>query len=191
MKIVINPLDKKSIDVALKQLTEQKNLFKKMKKEFFNECCELFIVKANGYISMLDIGETIKSELMNGWSYVATDLGARITNAFEKAAYVEFGSGVVGERDPHPMAAKNNYQYNTSTPSKNFDGSWVFESSDSQLDTPRDKVTVVGGQFNELGGGIQYKTFGTQGAMYAYNALMDVSMQTQRIWHSIKAKYWG
>ena len=159
MKIVIDLNKPSTIEAAITQLKAKRKELKQMQNDFFLECANWFIERANHYIALHNIGDAITAELQSSWSVFVTPKGVSIQNLHQKAAYVEFGIGVEGQGSPHPMAGYNGYNYDTPTSAKNYDGSWVFESDDSQLDTPRDKVTVIGGRLNELGGEIQYRTF--------------------------------
>ena len=185
MKITIG-LSRKSIDDAIEQLNAEKKRLKQMKIELFEEACKYFLNQANTYIDRRDIGQDLKEELKASWHYSISEKGVKITNSCEKSAYVEFGVGIVGQSYPHPMADENDYEYNTDTISKQPDGSWYFRSAENELNVRQKDVTVVGGTDELL-----YHTFGSEGAMFAFDALIDLQHHIRPMWEEIKVKYWG
>lgn len=188
MKITIG-LSQKSIDNAIEQLQNEKKRLKQMKIELFEEACKYFLNQANTYIDRRDIGQDLKEELKASWHYSVSEKGVKITNTCEKSAYVEFGVGIVGQSYPHPMADENDYQYNTDTIAKHADGSWVFRSTENQLNVRQKDVTVIGGA--DGSSELQYHTFGSEGAMFAFDALIDLQHHIRPMWEKIRVKYWG
>ena len=53
-----------------------------------------------------------------GTGYVRTDL--------PYAKYVEFGTGVIGQASPHPVAGEQGWQYNIPTEHKDEHGFWTY-----------------------------------------------------------------
>jgi hypothetical protein len=90
MKIVINPLDKKSVDAALKKVRKYQKDFEKKEAEFIRRLAEIGVTVAGGIYSVADYdGEHDFSVYMkktgNGYSVVAdgTTIG-----------FLEFGTGI-------------------------------------------------------------------------------------------------
>lgn len=222
-KIVIE-LNNKSIENAIKQLKDYKSKVVKATNEFLEFVSEWVIKKANIYIDASDIGDLVKLELRNSWDYtikngVATvsNNGSMVKNRYvvgedgnskiEKqeipvAILVEFGVGVVGQSNPHPNASVEGYKYNLPTIHKNSDGMWYFWTNSNELDIPLSAVEDIRGfdDFrgvgNEQGKRIVVGTRGTQGVMYAYNAIVDAQMDLQNPngqlateWKRLKVRY--
>lgn len=90
MKIVINPLDKKSVDTALKIVRQYKKDFERKEAEFVRRLAEIGVTVAGGIYSVADYdGEHDVSvylkETANGYSVMAdgTTVG-----------FLEFGTGI-------------------------------------------------------------------------------------------------
>lgn len=65
-----------------------------------------------------------KSE--NGWKVEILNDRVILTNEFENSASVEFGIGIVGANEPHPIANKVGYRYNVASEYKDDNGAWNF-----------------------------------------------------------------
>lgn len=184
MKISVG-LNSKSIQSAIKELEKAKQqLQDKMINEFYKNCYEFFVDKANYYVQAHDIGYVIKEDIKSSWQFETIPNGVRFVNNAEKAVFVEFGVGIAGENS-HPNAQETGYEYNVPSDYKRDDNSWEFVSSEEYLDIPlKDTITNgIGDRF--------YMTYGTQGALYAFNALEDLRIEMPKIWQQIKIKYWG
>lgn len=185
MKLKI-ALNKKSIKNALNALeTAKKQLQGEMLNEFYFECFRYFESRAKDYLLSTSIGEQVANEIAFGWKYEKTKNGAIFRNDHEKAVYVEFGVGIVGQENKHTNAQKlgNDYKYNIG--SKILpDGSWIFsKTSLDDLDI-LDRFII-----NETEHTIRTK--GSSAIMYAFNALEDLRLEMPNIWQRIKVKYWG
>lgn len=180
-------LSSHSINDAIKQLERAKKQFVEMKTEFYHDCCNWFIQRANHYLDLADIGIVPKSQIQSSWEYTIVGDKITITNNADKAVFVEFGVGIEGQGDPHPNANNTNYEYDVDSDFKLIDRSWLFRTTEEELDLPRDKVDVLYNKDSKM----SVQTFGSQGVMYAYNALMDLNIEKRKIWNSIKKKYWG
>lgn len=188
MKIKLS-LNEKSIDNAIKQFeTAKKQLKDNLLTDFYLECYNYFVKRANFYLSTSDIGDLVILDISNSWRFERTTTGAKFLNNAEKAVYVEFGVGIVGKQDEHPMASENSYEYNTKTPNKLYDDSWIFKSYEDELDIPNSAIIssnlVADGRMRIL-------TRGTKGCFYAFNALDDLRLEMANIWKRVKIKYWG
>ena len=202
MKIEIG-LNKKSIKNAIKQLRTVKYNFDIARKDFLEGVALWLIERANFYLSNSDIGEIVKLDIRNGWIYDFTPIGVKITNSAEKAVYVEFGVGVVGQSQSHPNASAEGYEYNVESASKNDDGSWTFFTNKENLDLPKNSIFVdrnfggSRGRGGEYGERLQITTRGAKGVWYAYNAIVDAKMELAKpnggeiglIWQKSKMRY--
>lgn len=203
MKKIIVRLNEKSINEAKATLKQMKKELKEMTTQFLEECCKWIIKKANDYIDSSDIGSLVKEDIKSSWHYEIKSPNATIKNTSEKAVYVEFGVGVVGEAHPHPNARiqpLGEYEYNKESPSKSVDGSWTFFTNSEELDLPTSSLLAHNwyegkrGVMGQAGKRLLVTTKGAKGVMYAYNALMDIQNgHLKKIWEELKSKskYWG
>ena len=124
--VVSCTLDTKDIQRAIKEL-------KAYKREFLDRCNQLVealtdygVDVAKVQVSQLDAYYT--GELMNsieGYFSPTTHVGIIKAGAYY-AAYVEFGTGVVGSRSPHPDPQGWQYDVNA-----HGDEGWVYYDDDS------------------------------------------------------------
>lgn len=183
--------DVKSINKAVKTLEKaKKDLQDKLVVDLLNGCCEWLIRRANENLEQVSIGGEIKSEIQANWQTSIIGNIAKITNIYDKAVYVEFGVGIVGAKNEHPNANKTSYWYDLPTEYKNAEGGWHFDVDDEAvLDLPK---TAIITQDDNDDGSISIYTLGTQGALYAYNALVDLhDYGAKEVWEQVKLKYWG
>jgi hypothetical protein len=186
----------------LKGVIDKLNKMKKdlpaMKKELFEQCCVVLKSLANQNLMDWDIGEDVKSQIETGWSYVVTENGAVLTNTAEKAVFVEFGVGVVGEENPHPNAKNTTpevYDYNRPTKFKRAgkyhdENTWRFYKNDLE------EVDLQEGYYEAWytqDGAIKIITKGSPATMYAFNSIIQFveGEYAKKIWENIKIKYWG
>lgn len=201
MKIKVG-LNKQSVKNAINALkTAKKQLQGEMLNEFYKECYNYFVGRANYYLSLSDIGEVVKGHIQTSWSFEKTTSGAKIINnanirklvggKYQEvpiAVLVEFGVGIVGGGEKHPNATETGYEYNVPSEYKDYDGSWKFNTFEDELDIPHNAISY---QLPNDEGGIWVKTYGTKGVWYAFNALEDLRLEYKNIWERIKIKYWG
>lgn len=92
----------------------------------------------------------------------------------EKGAYIEFGVGIEGGKTPYPNTFSKDlyWEYDVDSKFKSSDDrSWKFVlKSNEPLDIKQDKISMVAIKNN---GDIVYKTTGSQGILFMYNAIMD------------------
>jgi hypothetical protein len=193
MKIDIQ-LNQKSIQEAKKKLLQVKKALPLAINDFLEDVALWLIDRANFHLNNSDIGENVKIEIRNGWVYNFTASGIKITNSTDKAVFVEFGVGIVGQADEHPQASTEGYEYNVTSPYKDSKGSgtWIFKSKMQDLDIPQSQADFIGD-------GTEYVviTKGTKGVWYAYNAIQDAKMELTRpnggeigaLWDKAKRKY--
>lgn len=190
MKLTVG-LNTKSIKNAVKALeAAKKQLNGQILEELLKGCAEWFIRRANDYVMRSDIGFNVKSGITAEWETKTEENGKKvvITNSHDKAVYVEFGVGLVGERNPHESAEESGYEYNVFSLAKDNEDAWQFTTSEDELDLPQDAILSK----YEDGSKILVRTIGATGVRYAYNALIDLhDYGAKEVWQQIKAKYWG
>lgn len=193
MKINIE-LNRNSIEKAKKQLLYVKKILPRMQKDFLEDVAMWLIKRANFHLNNSDIGENVKIDIRNSWDYQLIGNGVKIINTAQKAVFVEFGVGIVGQGNVHPNASVEGYEYNKPSPYKDKKGSgtWVFKSQFENLDIPQDQA-----EFIADAGDYVVITRGTKGVWYAYNAIVDAQMELAKfgggaigkMWEDIKARY--
>lgn len=187
---MIITINKESLDKIKANIKKLKNQLKdEIIPDFLRECCYKIQEMANDNLTLLDIGVNVKTDIRFGWNEpVITKNKAVLTNSADKAVYVEFGVGKVGEQHKHENADKTGYQYNKPSPYKGADGYWAFETTDADLDLPQKDV-----YYQRLGDSLSVMTNGTESTMFVYNAIMDFAnkQMAQTIWEETKRKYWG
>jgi hypothetical protein len=208
MKIEVG-LNKQSIKNAIKQLNAIKKTVPKMQQEFLMEVAHWLTDRANDYIKNSDLGSLVKDQIRGGWSYEPTANGVKIINRAEKAVYVEFGVGVVGQSQAHPNATAEGYEYNMShtytdkngvvRSTKDENGMWYFWTNSNELDIPLSAIEDRKG-FDDFRGKqgkrLVVGTRGAKGVWYAYNAIVDAKMELAKpnggeigkMWEDIKAR---
>ena len=134
MKKITIGLNKKDIENAKKYLQNLKKQIPKMQQEFLMEVAKWIVKQADGYIDRSDIGSLVKEQIKDGWEYEPTESGVKIVNRTQKAVFVEFGVGIVGQSQSHPNATAEGYEYNQDSPYKSADGTWYFWTNSNELD---------------------------------------------------------
>lgn len=165
-----------------------------MVKDFLEDVAMWVIDRANFHLNNSDIGENVKIDIRNGWEFDFTNNGVLITNRTQKAVFVEFGVGIVGQSQAHPNASAEGYEYNLDSPYKDRKGTgtWIFKSQMDNLDIPQNQA-----EFIQDEGDYIVITRGTKGVWYAYNALVDARMELAKsgggeigaMWDKIKKRY--
>jgi hypothetical protein len=199
MKLTIN-LDTKSVQNAIKELYRARNNVPKAIDELLALSCERLAFLANENLETTTIGETLKSKIKSSWKIAVSNGIATLTNLEEKAVYVEFGTGVVGENNPHPKANSsiNNprYKYNVPSESKyagkyHDEDTWRFYTQDEEAIDLQEGFYEVWA----LQDGVTLKviTKGSPATMFLFNAIMRFKGEkhAQQLWEQVKEKYWG
>ena len=190
MRIKIQ-LTQKSIQDAIRKLEHQKKvLLEQAIPELLEEGAKWIVENAKQRLESADIGKTIKAKINKRWSIrKKSSSSILIVNDYYRAAFVEFGIGIVGESSPHPNSSKGGYEYNVDSDYKDDERGWTFDVSDeSELDIPRDSIIAEA----HIDDNLYIYTKGTQGVWFLYNAMEDFKKgEYQRIWKQIKSKYWG
>lgn len=191
MKINVD-LNAKSIQNAINALkTAERQLNEQMLNDFLIGACEWIRERANGYLALSTVGSGVIAEIQSGW-VIGVPTGGKIImeNTADKAVYVEFGVGVIGEQNKHDNADETGYEYNVPSESKSASGRWVFGLEDeTSLDLPDDSYKQKQAKGKDL---VWIITKGAKGTMYAYNAIVDFRDKgAKEVWQKIKVKYWG
>jgi hypothetical protein len=199
MKKITIGLNTKDIENAKKYLQNLKKQIPKMQQEFLMEVAKWIVKQADRYIDQADFGSIVKSQLHRGWDYEQTANGIKIINRAEKAVYVEFGVGAVGQSQPHPSASTEGYEYNLPSTYKyagkhHDEDTWRFiKQSTEDVDLPKGSYET----WPMGSGALKIITRGTKGVWYAYNAIVDAQMELAKsgggeigkMWEDIKARY--
>ena len=119
-------LDEKDIDRAIREV-------KQFKKQFLEKCDQLIetLTERGAEIAKIQVAQldaVYTGELMNsieGYYSAATNIGIIKAGAYY-AAYVEFGTGVVGSRSTHPNPQGWQYDVNG-----HGDKGWVYYDDES------------------------------------------------------------
>lgn len=191
MKIEIDVLNPKSIKAAQQKLQNiQKKIQTSMLQDILKESVEWIKQRANYYVQMTDLGENVIKGIQASWE--TETIGSTqiiLKNTFEKAVYVEFGVGVVGQQNPHENAATAGYQYNIGD-KIDENGRWRFYTNRADLDLPQSAIysTTLGKDKRQR---MSIYTAGTKGTMYAYNAVVDLKEYgLKEVAEKIYEKYW-
>ncbi len=198
MKIKI-ALNSASINNAIKQIEKVKKLYsEQMVPDLLKSCAEWLKNRANELLALSDIGSNVKTEIMSSWNIIENGKTVSLINTSEKAVFVEFGVGIVGQEKPHKNASKTSYKYNLPSPAKDDNGTWHFYTNVEDLDLP-DSALVDNSHFFQpktrkdgsvYRNRVYVETRGAVGVMYAYNALVNLhDYGVNEVWKEIKKKY--
>ena len=189
INIALNP---QSIKSAINQLKAVKKIIPTMISEFLTECCKWIINRANEILGNVNIGVNVIDDIQSNWTYEVTENSAKIVNSSGKAAFVEFGVGIVGQDDKHPWADLAGYEYNLESESKNSNGEWHFFRNADNLDLPQGSYDTdwVTGKY-ESRNRMHIWSRGATGSMYLYNAFMDLQTTgaMKQIWDKVIVRY--
>ena len=192
MKTLYIELNQQSIKAAIERLKQAKKKVGDAWRAFLAASCEWIIKRANEYVDESEVGINVINDIKASWTYTVSNNGAVIINSSPKAAYVEFGVGIIGGLDKHPMADDAGYDYNRPSPYKDAQGSWHFFSNEADLDIPEDAFEAGwdSGKTDKRHRMHVY-TRGVEGAMYAFNAVEDyrTSGIIQRLWNEAGERY--
>ena len=115
MKIKINLFEKNSINNAINLLDKYKSKLQEIEKTFVLESLNWILERANQYLDERDTFTQVKNTTNIRTSWVIIPIGQnryQLRNIDERAVYAEFGTGVIGEETPHPLADEVDYYYN-------------------------------------------------------------------------------
>ena len=158
----------KQINNIIKQVQNQVNI------EFISLSLDWIKNRAIQYLNSSGLDAGIIQELQTRFVKQVFVRTGHLILDHEKGAYIEFGVGIEGSKSPYPNTfAKDLYwEYDVDSNFKSSnDRSWRFVlKSDRPLDIKQDKITAIAEKGN---GDIVYKTTGSQGILFMYNAIMD------------------
>ena len=168
-------LDVKSIKEASKQIQlVQSKLRGYFPTRFINKCLKWIENRANEYLSSIDMDGEVITDIQSSWRTEKISKNAkRLINESDKAVFVEFGVGKIGERNAHPQANEENYEYNIQTKYKQPDGTWIFDAEHKQyaIDLNEGYYVMFGSDKTNRA---KVKTKGSPANLYLYNAGMDL-----------------
>lgn len=169
----------KSIDKAIKQIEEYQKRVKSIIPTFYKQCGEKIVQFANERLNGIDLPYGVLAEIKSGWQPVKKkdDNTYILENTSDESVYIEFGVGIVGEQSPQAKkeADEAGYKYNLPSPSKyagkhHDENTWRFYVSN------KSEIDLIDGNYEEWqtkDGRIKIITRGSQGVMYAFNAIQD------------------
>lgn len=183
--------DSKSIENAIKQLETIK---KKMQGEIPRKFLERCVYKIQDYANQnLDnASSSFDPAIINGikssWTppiFVGDNL-VRLENINDKAVFLEFGVGIIGEQNSHDNASATNYQYNVDSGKKTKNGYWRFRVDDGRaidLDINHYKRYDSGKDKSQQ----WVVTQGSPSLSYLFNAIMRMKEENQykTIWNKV------
>ena len=73
--------------------------------EFLNECADYLLERAKFHLSNSGVGSNVIADIQSHWQTVQDGNSIVIINDSDKAVFVEFGVGIVGQANPHPDAS--------------------------------------------------------------------------------------
>jgi len=164
--------------------------FNYIKKEFVYEVFKIIIDNANAYLDKGlkdgdDMSDRIKTSFIRqSWEIVELDGSGNLwklrnedtmvsgKNVVGVSVLAEFGTGVVGQKQAHPEASANGYQYNV----KEHENGWDFYAPALNM---------------------RFKNFeGFEGHRFLYRAMMDFEkgknpskLECLKIWNKAKSRY--
>lgn len=190
MKINIE-LNPKSIKNAINLLNQQKKVLREQAiPEYMQRSADWIKKRANQILERSDIGVQIVQNITSSWHIDKLSPNHIVLyNMSWKAAFVEFGVGIIAQTAKHPNADIAGYEYNVDTGKKFGQGYWQFSVEDqSQLDIPQQAIIYQTIDDKEL----SIITQGTKGTWYLFNAVEDFKLnEKERLWEEIKKKYWS
>lgn len=169
MQVNINLLDLRTVDKAIKQIEQyQKRMQTELIPEFLKRCAEALIEIANKNIAGLPYESDIISGLQNSWKTETSDDGKVVTliNEYDKAVYIEFGTGIVGKTQSHKEAEEAGYQYDVNG---HGEKGWRFiHLVDEPIDLPESSYS--GKAIDHTGMWFNIHTTGAPASMFLYQA---------------------
>ena len=183
MAIINIDFEVKTLKKAIKDLKSiEKKLNTTVQKEFLTRCAKWVIKRANQNLKSSFLGDSIVNGIIEGWEkpkvfFWDNYCYIQVSNINDKAVYIEFGVGIVGQQQPHPEANNEDYEYNIPTKSKNEEGKWRFvlgKNQDIDLNVGYYNVRAKSSKDTKK----LITTKGSPANLYLYNALM--SMLTEK-----------
>lgn len=176
MSRVINfDLSDKGIQNAQKEINDLiAKIQNQVNTEFISLSLDWIKNRAIQYLNSSGLDGNLVQEFQNRFVKQVFVRNGHLILDHEKGAYVEFGVGIEGGKNPYPNTfAKNlSWEYDVDSNFKSSsDRSWRFVlKAGEPLDIRQDKVTAL---HEKASGDIVYGTIGSQGVLFMYNAIMD------------------
>lgn len=170
MKINVE-LNENSIKKAISVLKKYKMAI----KGFYSDVCDYLIELANRYLDSSDIGESVKADIKSSWHRQISENGVKIYNDSDKAVFVEFGVGEIGQNNPHPNSGAEGYAYNVPSVNKYGTENHPNQSTWRFIVKNIDEVDLEDGYYEKwrmASGATKIITTGSPAVMYAYNAIV-------------------
>lgn len=166
-------LSQKGIEALQAEINNiQKKITSDVIYSFLKESLEWIRGRAIRYLNQSGFSTQIVEEISGSFELSVLKTYGKIKVNHPKAAYVEFGVGIVGDDNAYPKLFAPNlvWEYNVSSPAKKDDGRWTFSAKESEPLDMREsdvekKISSKGREY--------YSTYGGEGAMFMYNAIMD------------------
>ena len=157
-------LNVKSLDMAIKKFETLNKKIKDLDKRYLNLCLDKIQELAN---KNLDLSSKYygNTDIRTSWDRKIIGNTAILYNYSDYAVIVEFGTGLVGERNPHPLAEEELYEYNV-----NNKESWTFIRELGNLDW-QNKVDFADVKANPEKYLVIRGFQGYEGKYYLYNAV--------------------
>lgn len=171
MKTININFDVKSIKEAIKQVKEvQKKMQTEVPRTFITRCLDWVMNKANDYLNSFYMSSDIITDIQSKWEKSVIGNVGTLINTSNKAVYVEFGVGLVGQGNPHPNSSVSGYEYNVASGKKDISSKWRFKLDEEQ------GVDLNVGYYTarNSGDGKLITTQGSPSNLYLYNAMMDL-----------------
>lgn len=187
MQINIDLLDLRTVNKAIKQIEQcQKRIQTELIPEFLKRCAETVRDMANNIISGLPYESEIISGLQNSWKTETSDDGKVVTliNDYDKAVYIEFGTGIVGKTQSHKEAKEAGYQYDFNAHGQE---GWTFWLRGNAMDIPQSSVLS---EKEHKDGSTEIHTTGAPATMFLYQATTNFIEYKvyKRVWKEIIGK---
>lgn len=178
-----------SIDFNVKSIKNAIEKTKKIRQRLASKAPAKFIQKsfdwiknrANENLMNLTIGLGVIADIIESWNVEIKGNVGRCYNTSNRAVFIEFGVGVVGQSSPHPNSSESGYEYNMKTPNKDSSGAWIFKLDDeNMLDIKAENILSDRDKHKNT-----IRTRGQEAQLYLYNALMDFykSDVPQKLWN--------
>lgn len=111
-RITISLNDKKSLKNAIDELERMKKVAKQINDEFLKRCLVWIKERADFYLDRRVGKYKGTAEISKSWIIEKVDKNRwRLRNVNPVGAYVEFGTGLIGEQNPHGKANELGYEY--------------------------------------------------------------------------------
>lgn len=184
MKVNIDLLNLKTVDEAIKQIEAYQKRVANLIPDFLKACAEAVRDKANSYIGNFGYDSETVSAIQNGWQPIKKGNPVVLENAYDRAVYIEFGTGIVGSNEAHEQASESGYEYDVNA---HGEKGWSFiqDIDDLMVDLPHGKYKT---HLDEKRHIAVIRTSGAPATMFLFQSAMDffeVDKGHERIWKEL------